>query len=255
MITPEDRDRCEKMLLHYAGNWQEFGHWRCFYKFNEHFRWEPENDWVDAFRLKCYAEDVRPNTTTGEVYDAAKLFLRRSRKLKDIPDEEKRFDTMYFLNTKDGVPARVPRWTADTTKPAFVMKSPESIEHNCDIDIIKNFVFTVKVKSESRFGDFDHVLVEQNYTMNKNAGEWSLIPITEHCVTPCGDYIRAKDKAKFKRILKYMHNLGEHTVSQGQYGIYNKDEVSKLVALAKSIPQTYIGKLYTEEILVKPRDS
>lgn len=252
MITPDNRDRCESMLLHYEMNWKDFGHWRCFYKFNEHFRWEPENDWANAFRLKCYAEDVRANTTSVEVYDAAKLFLRRIRKLKDILQRENRFDTMYFLHMENGIPSN----RSNTSRPSYVMKSQESLENKCDVDIIKNFVFTVKVKKESLYGDFDHILIKYRNGRYDNVGEWKLFPVSRaYCWTPCGDYTLPKDDTKFRRILKYMNNLGEHKVSQDDCGRYNPFTVSKLAGLAEAIPQTYIGKLYTDNLLADPGDS
>ena len=252
MITPENRDRCEKMLLHYAKNWKEFGHWRCFYKFNEHFRWEPENDWANAFRLKCYAEEVRVNTTTEEVYDAAQLFLWRTKRLKDILQKENRFDTMYFIHLEDGKPSQ----RTNTSKPACVMKSRESIEHKCDIDIIKNFVFTIKFKKESRYGDFDHVLIKYRDGNYDSVGKWKLFPVSRaYCWTPYGDYTLPKDDATFKRILKYMHNLGEHSVIQDEYGMVKPGTFALFVSRAEAMPQAPQGKLYTGGLLVTPHDS
>ena len=107
--------------------------------------------------------------------------------------------------------------------PGFKLKSPESIEHNCDVDIIRNLVFTVKMGNGSKYGDFDHVLTNDDDI-------WHLRRVgLARC--PHGSFHKPKD---FKKILYLMPTLGKRVCPDGcKGGDLNPEFVKHLTDIAK----------------------
>ncbi len=168
-------------------------------------------------------------------------FLSWSKKLSDKPISANETFMPVFLFHVDNDGNRCER--TNTSQPSYQLKSLESIKHECDIDILKNFIFTVKLKNGSKHGDFDHVLINNN-------GHWHLNRAgSAYATLPQGDFFKPLKKDGLRRILHLMPSLGEQDKSQ------HKDPdvfftvpafIRHLIAVAEAIPQTPVGKMYTD---------
>lgn len=210
----------------------------AYFKFNEHYR-----KIGNGTPVGCWPNTHMIWQSAAQMGD--KEFLKWSKKLSDKFESANEIFTPVFLFhvDNDGNHCKL----SDRSNPAYQLKSPESIKYECDVDIIKNFIFTVKLKNGSKYGDFDHVLINNN-------GYWHLeraVSASVRC--PSGDFFKPLKKDGLKKILHLMPSLGEQDRSQHKDNIDDifiyPALIRHLIALAEAIPQTPVGKMYTDGLI------
>jgi len=202
-----------------------------YYIFNERYRENGKaqgHRWPNTGGIHIIASDIKD-----------KDFLKWEKKLKSW-DGHNPFMPVYVFYT-DNCPI------TNREMLGYSVKSPESIKYECDIDIVKNFVFTVKLYKESRYGDFDYVLYYDN--------EWYLNPVNHFTFDVRGEKFTVPRYTDLRKILKYMPTLGKQDPPEDfDREEFTGSEFSKhLINLATAIPQTPIGKMYTDGVMVQLR--